>query len=343
MNFELLKRLMETIGASGHEQQVRELIYKEIKKYVKDVTIDKFGNLIAHKKGNGPMVMLAAHMDEIGLMIKSISERGTIYCSDIGGMNAISLIGRKVAIKTKNGIIHGVVTTADVSDDEELTALPAISDLVVDTGLTKKELTARGVDIGSYLELVQDTRILGSKDIIAGKAVDDRVGCYVLIELARILQKTKLDIYFVFTVQEEVGLYGSKTSLQNINPEWAVVVDVTSADDAKQHSHEITKQLGKGPCVTVKDSDMVANICIDDWLKDIARKNKIPIQLEVTDVGTTDALSISVSKGGIPTAVVGVAVRNLHTTFGMVSLSDIENCIKLTAELLKAHPQTCLV
>jgi endoglucanase len=307
------------------------------------VTVDKFGNLIAHKKGSGPTVMLVAHMDEVGLMIKSINERGNIFCSEIGGLEPVSLIGRLVSIKTNKNQIYGVISTPEINDDEEVTALPKIDDLFVYTGLNKKELMSQGVEIGSFIELVRETVFLGNKNMICGKALDDRVGCCILVELAKRLKKSKDDIYFVFTVQEEIGLYGSKTSIEAINPSWAIVVDVTNADDSHEHTHEVTKEVGLGPCVTVKDADMIANVCIDGWLKDIAKKNKIPIQLEVSDIGTTDALSISISKGGIPTAVVGVAVRNLHTTSGVASLKDIENTIRLLTELIKNHPATCIV
>jgi endoglucanase len=338
----LLKRLMEAQGVSGNEHEIRTLIFKEIKKYVKDVKVDKFGNIVAHKKGKSAPVMVAAHMDEIGLMVKSISEKGNIYVSEIGGLEAMALIGQKVKIDSKKGYINGVVTIPEVSESEELDEAPLVEELIVDTGLNKKDLTKKGVEIGTFVEFERQMRTLGSKDIICGKALDDRIGCFVLLELARKLQKSKTDIYFVFTVQEEMGLYGSKTSLYNIDPDWAIVVDVTSANDSKEHTHETTKELGKGPCIAVKDADMISNVCIDDWLKKIAKKKKINVQLEVTDEGTTDALSISVAKGGIPTTVVGVSVRNLHTPMGIAHLKDINQTIELLTDLLKNPPMACV-
>ncbi|MBW3015514.1 M42 family peptidase [Candidatus Woesearchaeota archaeon] len=337
----LLKKLMEAHGVSGNEQEVRAIILQEIKKYIKDVKIDKFGNVVAHQKGKGPKVMLVAHMDEIGLIARSVSEKGDIYCSEVGTTTPALLIGHKVRIKAKKGYIHGVVTMAEVSDDEEIEELPKIEDLIVDTGLNKKELARLGIGVGSFLELKKVSEVLGSNDIISGKALDDRIGCYILIELAKNLIKSDAEIYYVFTVQEEVGLFGSKTSIYSIDPDWAIVVDVTEANDSKEHPHEITKELGKGPCITVKDADMIANVCIDDWLRKIAKKKKIAVQLDVSDSGTTDALSISVAKGGIPTTVVGVAVRNLHTTFGIAHAKDVENAIRLLYEFLKNPPKAC--
>jgi endoglucanase len=340
---QLLKKLTEVKATSGNEKRIRELILKEMRKHVKDVKVDKYGNVIAHKKGNKPTVMLAAHMDEIGLMVKSVSENGNIYVSEIGGQEVISLIGQRVSMKTKKGRIYGVVTLAGISDGEDVEEVGSIENLIVDTGLNKKELKKLGIGIGTFIALEEEMTTLGRKDIICGKALDDRIGCYMLIELAKKLKKSKSDIYYVFTVQEELGLYGSKTSVYAIDPDWAVVLDVTNANDAKEHSHVTTKELGKGPCITVKDADMIANVCIDNWLKDIAKKEKIPIQLDVSDVGTTDALSISVSKGGIPTTVVGVAVRNLHTTIGIASMRDINYGIKLLYGLLKKPPKMCVI
>tara|TARA_Y100000034_G_C6903575_1_gene418652 strand:+ start:2948 stop:3643 length:696 start_codon:yes stop_codon:yes gene_type:complete len=230
-----------------------------------------------------------------------------------------------------------------ISDGEEVEKIPEMKNLILDTGLTKKELKQRKVEIGTFLELEDDMSYLGCKDVIAGKALDDRVGCYILLELARRLKNSKASIDFVFTVQEEIGLYGSKTSIYEIEPDWALAVDVTSADDSERHYHETTKQLGNGPCITVKDSKMISNVCIDSWLKEIAKKKKIPFQLDISETGTTDALSISMAKGGIPTAVVGVAVRNLHTGFGIANLKDIENCVKLLVGLLRNPPKKCIV
>jgi tetrahedral aminopeptidase len=336
----LLKELTEITSTSGNESKIRKFIVKEIKKYVNKVKVDKYGNIIAHQKGSGAKVMLAAHMDEIGLMVKNIGANGNIYVSSIGGIEASALVGQRVQVGKKE--IPGVITWAAINDDEEMEEAPIIEDLLIITGLNKKELERRGVEPGSFIEFVQKTQILGKKDIICGKALDDRIGCYILLELARKLQKGKGDIYYVFTVQEEIGLYGSKTSITSVDPDWAVAVDVTNADDSDEHEHLVTKKVGKGPCLIIKDAEMISNICIDDWLKKIAKKKKIKLQLDVGDVGTTDALSISVAKGGIPTAVVGVPVKNLHTGFGIASLDDVEKAIQVLEVLLKNPPKSCL-
>ncbi len=337
---ELLKRLIEASGVSGNEAPVRELIHKEIKKYVDGISVDKLGNLIAKQKGKPPRVMLAAHMDEVGLMVKRINSRGFIYCSEIGGVDAIGLIGQKIHIETKKGPIHGVITLREVSAGKSVNKQPNIEDIFVDTGLSKEELVKRGVTVGSYVYMDQKPYYLGSNDIIAGKALDDRIGCYILIELAKRLKKTKNEIFFVFTVQEEVGLYGARTSAFQIEPDWGIAVDMTHANDVFD---EPTRYIGRGPCITVKDGELIANKCINEWLIDIAKKKGIPYQLEATEIGTTDATNILVSRGGVPTTVLSVPIRNIHTTISIAHRKDIENAIKLLEALLKNPPKSCFV
>lgn len=336
----MLSNLITFFGVSGNENPVRSFILRQIKPYVDEVKIDKMGNLIAHKKGSLPRVMLAAHMDEIGLMVKRIEERGFIYCTAIGGVDPAAFIGSPVHIKTKRGKIHGFITTSELTAGKYITRLPGIEDVFIDTGLSKKELRKRGVDIGSYIYLEEHTCCEGENGIILGKALDNRLGCYVLIELAKRLKKSPADLYFVFTVQEEVGLYGAKTSAFTIEPDWGIAVDTTHANDVFS---EPSRYMGAGPCLVIKDGEFISNPCVLDWLKSIAKKKKIPIQLEATEEGTTDAATMQISKGGVPTAVVCIPVRNIHTTAGIASISDIENSILLLQELLKNPPKKCIV
>ncbi len=337
---QLLKKLSEAFGPSGNEQIVRQIIHQEIKPYVDEILVDKFGNLIAHKKGDPPRVMIAAHMDEIGLMIKKIDDNGLIYCSDIGGFEPSVFIGERVSLKTNDGWIRGITTTKKISNGEKLKDKIELLDLIVDTGLNKNELIKLGVEIGSYAFIEKEFGFLGSDDYIAGKALDDRVGCYMICELAKRIKHNDNEVYFVFTTQEEVGLYGGTTSAYNIKPDWSVVIDVTNTNDFSENPSLF---LGKGPCLTIKDAAMLGNRCINNWLKDISKKNKIPLQYDVSESGTTDALNISISRGGVPSAVLGVAVRNIHTTVGIANRNDIENAIKLLESLLKNPPKVCLV
>lgn len=334
---DLLKRLMELPGPSGDEWRVRELIKKEIIPYIDEIYTDKFGNLIAHKKGKGAKVMLVAHMDEIGLMVKSVDNFG-ISCSEVGGFEAVSLLGEVVEVEAKGKFITGIVTTKEMVNDERIKKAIKMEELIIDTGFSKEEMLKLGVEIGSYIHLHPRVVSLRNGKLIAGKALDDRIGCFALIELAKRLKKKDSDIYYVFTVQEEIGLYGGETSVYSIEPDWAIAVDTTSTND---FGDQITRKIGGGPCLTIKDADMITNRCVNAWLKEVARKNKIPLQLDISDFGTTDALTISVAKGGIPCTVLGVAIRNIHTTVGVASLHDIQYLIQLLEELLKEPAKKC--
>ena len=336
MNTDFLLKLMETFGPTGHEEDVRKIVMDEIRPYVDEVMIDKFGNLIAHKTGNPPRIMLAAHLDEIGLMIKKIDENGKIYCSGVGGITPITLLGERVNIISRKSKIHGIITTREINDNLEISSKMGVSDLFIDTGLTKNQLLQRGVEIGDYINIEHKPDILGTNDFIYGKAVDDRVGCYIQIEVAKRLKNIKQEIYFVFTVQEEIGAHGATVASWNISPDWAIAIDVTDSDDM---SSIPTKQLGKGPTITIKDYGTIADRNINHHLKQIAKKRKINLQLDVTDFGLTDALNISLAKGGVPSTVIGVPVRNLHTTVGICHKRDIEQTIVLLTELLKKPPK----
>ncbi len=340
---ELLKRLSETNGQSGNEKEVREIIRSEIKPYVDELYIDKFGNLIARHKGKGPTIMLAAHMDEIGIMIKSIDTDGKLYVSPIGGLEPMTMLGEQVHVMTKDGKeIEGIITTRDLQEGAELSKLPTIEEIYIDVGMSSAENVGKtGIRIGSYVNIVKNFVPLGDGkgSLITGKALDDRIGCYALIELAKSLRKSKAEIYYVFTVQEEIGLHGAKTSIYSINPDYAIVLDMTESDDAKHPS--IGKSLSKGPVLVIKDAEMITTSCINEWIINISKKHKIPIQPDVSDYGTTDALNVSVSKGGIPCTVIGVAVRNIHSTTSIACLNDIKNAIKILEILLSSPPRIC--
>lgn len=343
MTTELLKRLINAIGPSGDEKDVRNIIYKAIKHYVDEIWVDNFGNLIAHKKGTGPKVALASHMDEIGLMVEAIENNGLMRIAPIGGIEPITLVGQTVHVLDENNkaIYNGVISFRELSDDNKIKKIPSMDELFVDVGLSKKDLKKSKIVIGSYIVPTHSFSYLGDKHVISGKALDDRIGCYILIETAKRLKRSKKsDVFFVFTVQEEVGLYGAKTSIHSIKPDWGIAVDVTNARDA-----EIIAPicLGAGPFLTIKDAEMISNKCLNDWIKKLAKKSKIILQYDVVESGTTDAVSIMLSHGGVPSTVLSVAVRNLHSTIGIANLDDIENVIKLLNILLKDPLLTCEV
>ncbi len=328
----LLEKLIDTYGVSGNESDVRKVIQKEIKKYVDETWIDNSGNLIAHNKGKPPRVMLAAHMDEIGLVVKHINDSGKVYFALVGSIEPLNLIGQRVVIKAKKNIL-GIISTSLMMDGYTIKDMPKLDDMFIDCGLNKKELEKSGVAVGTFIAFEQTTEYIGNGDLLTGKSLDDRIGCCILAELAK-KTKTKNDVFFTFTVQEEMGLYGAKTSAYNIQPDWAVVVDTTPTYEVDN-----AKTIGNGPCIIVKDVGMIGNKFLNEWLEEVAKKKKIPIQLDVSDFGTSDALSISLSRGGIPTTAVNIPVRNIHSTVGIASIKDIKNAVLILQELLKNPPQ----
>ncbi len=339
MDFKMLHELLDIEGVSGDESRVRHYIEKKIKPFVDVITVDKLGNLICHKKGKKNSLMLAAHMDEIGLMVKRIEKNGKMYVSALGGVNTLNVIGQTVEILESKPLVKGIITTKEINNDYEIKELPEMNEVFVDTGLTPTELRKRGVDVGSYLSLERMDHNIGNTEFIAGKALDDRIGCFALIEIAKRLQKSEHELFYVFTVQEEVGLYGAKTSTYQIDPDLAVAVDVSNANDMND---EPTKIVGEGPVLTMKDDEMIGNTCLNDYFRSIAKKMKIPVQLEVSDFGTTDALTISLSKGGVLATSIGVCLRNIHTTHSIASKKDIEQCIDLLEAFARKPPLHCV-
>ena len=337
---ELLRKLINTVSPSGDEELVRGLIKKAIKRYVNKIEVDNLGNLICRKKGKGPVIALAAHMDEIGLMVSKVDQDGYLKISEVGGVDSIALVGQKVQIMDqKNKVIcHGVITFEEIHDGRSLDKknMPSMSDLYVDVGLTKEGCRKKGIDVGCYIVPLHHLEYLGDKNVISGKALDDRIGCYVLIELARKLKRTKADIYFIFTVQEEIGLYGAKTSIYNLKPDWGIAIDTVAARDGAVGS---TRMLGAGPVITIKDAEMIADRHLNNMLEKVAEKQKINLQKDVSSFGTTDATNIMLSKGGTPSTAIGVAVRNIHSTIGIADMRDIEGVIKVLYGFLKDPPR----
>ncbi|MDP4039513.1 MAG: M20/M25/M40 family metallo-hydrolase [Candidatus Pacearchaeota archaeon] len=332
----VLQNLINLKGISGDENGVRKFIIKESKKYLKNIKVDHMGNIIAIKPGKKPAVMFMAHMDEIGLMISSISKKGWLSVSPIGGIDPYILLGQKIYIEGKRGKkIGGIVTTPNILDSADLEKNLKMDDLFVYTGLTKKEILNLGVDVGSYASFSESSDYchLNEGDIIAGKALDDRIGCFILLELMKNI-KTESEVIFVFTVQEEVGLYGAKASVFNLNPDYAIAIDVTPHNEFDE-----SIMLRNGPVLTIKDAEMLAHRLLVDEIKKAAKKAKVKIQLEVSESGTTDATSVFAAKGGIPSAVFGVAVGNLHTPVGIASRRDIKEAIKVLQVFLKDPPK----
>ncbi|MCD6301887.1 MAG: M42 family metallopeptidase [Staphylothermus sp.] len=335
----LLKKLCDVPSPSGFEDEVREIIIKELEPHVDEIWVDSMGNVISVKKGGGEgKLMLAAHMDEIGLMIRHIDKKGFLKFTPIGGWNERILPGQRVLIKTLNGkIIRGVVgiKPPHIMKPEEQKQVIPIHDLFIDIGVNSREEAEKlGVTIGSIAVIERDVVKLGNGKIVTGRAFDDKVGVATMIETIKHLKDAKIDVYAVATVQEEVGLKGARTSAYSINPDLAIAIDVTVASDVPgvPEENQVTK-IGKGPAIKIMDgrsgSGHIAHPAIRELLIKTAQEENIPYQLEVLTGGTTDAAAIQLTRSGIPAGTLSIPTRYIHSPIELLSLEDVENAVKL--------------
>lgn len=337
---ELLKKLSNSHGISGYEDEIREIIKDELQNHVDDIRIDTLGNIIAVKEGESPSIMLSAHMDEIGLMVKSIDKNGFIRFIKLGGWYDAVLLNSRVALHTEKGKIYGVIGSKPphLMKDEEKKKVIKAEEMFIDIGArNKEEVEKAGVKIGTPITLDVEMKEL-INDTITGKAIDNRAGIAMMIEA---IKNTKSDatIYAVGTVQEEVGLKGARTSAYGLNPDLAIVCEVAVAGDHPGiKEEESIIKLGEGPVITVVDAGgrgLITQQKILKWLTKTAEKEGIKYQLEVSEGGTTDAAVIHISKAGIPCGVISVPTRYMHSGVEVISLKDLEDSIKLLSKALE--------
>jgi putative aminopeptidase FrvX len=324
---ELIKKLVETYGPSGREELIREVIKKEIGGLADEVRVDALGNLIALKRGSddGLKVMLAAHMDEIGIIVTHVDEKGFLRFARVGGIRPLALLGGRAIFA------NGTVGTFGLEkrEPEEAKKIPGLDKLYLDVGAKDKESAPVGVgDIAGF-----QRPFAAQGDRLMAKSLDDRIGCAVLIQVMRDLEASPHDVYFVFSVQEEVGLRGAITSTYGIQPDLGISVDVTGTGDTPE-ARTMAVSLGEGPAVKVKDGGMLAHPAVKDLLVETAEELGIPYQLEVLVRGTTDAMAIQVSRDGVPAGCLSIPCRYVHTPSEMVDHNDVLNAVKLLVAVL---------
>jgi len=335
----LIRKLSNAHGISGFEDEIREIVKSELEEHVDEIRIDKMGNIICIKNGSNLKLMVAAHMDEIGFMVKFIDEKGFLRITPIGGWFSQIAVGQRVIVHGKEKV-YGVIGCKPphlMKEDERKKAVE-IKDMFVDVGAESREdVLKMGIEVGNPVTIDRDVQVLQNKKI-TGKAFDNRAGLAMMIEA---IKKTKSDatIYAVGTVQEEVGLKGARTSAYSIEPDAAIATDVcVAADFPGAESSYMDVKLGKGPAITIADASgrgLIASKKILDWLRNTAEKNKIPYQLEVAEGGTTDATAISLTKAGIPAGVVSIPARYIHSPVEVIDLQDLENGSVLIARALE--------
>ncbi|MDD3792001.1 MAG: M42 family metallopeptidase [Candidatus Bathyarchaeota archaeon] len=335
-----LERLSNAYGVTGREKQVRELLIEMLKPYTDEIQIDKLENLIAIKKGkkDSLKIMLAAHMDEVGLMVKNITKDGFIQPFKLGGIDDRILPAQKLKIHTKNGLYPCVIGSKPphVQKEDERKKVVAFDNLFIDVGADSREDAINmGIAVGDPIAFdVQYTELCNDK--VMGKAFDNRAGCAVMVETMRLLKDIDCTVCAVGTVQEEVGLRGAAVAAFGVNPDVALALDVTTSGDVPGVKETDTNiKMGKGPALTVTDSGLITHPKILCWLQETANKENIDIQLESGLPGSTDAARIALTRQGIPSGTISIPTRYIHSPVSVMNLKDVENSAKLAASAIQ--------
>lgn len=323
---DLVKRLTEAYGPSGSEDKVREVIRAEVEEYADDIQVDSLGNLIcrvapkAPATGSAPKrIMVAAHMDEIGVLVSYIDDKGFLRFSTIGGLSPYLLLGQKVLFE--NGTI-GVFGTEKLEDMKSL----AFDKMFIDIGASTREEAEKKVKVGDSANILREFSDLG--DRVTCKSMDNRVSCAVAIEAMKAVRPERHEAYFVFSVQEELGLRGARVAAYGINPDVGIAVDVTTWGDTPECA-PFNVVLGKGVAIKAKDSSVIVHPRIKNLMIEVAEKKKIPYQMEVLERGGTDAGAIHLTREGVPSGTISIPCRYVHTPCEMVDMRDVEAAVRL--------------
>lgn len=331
----ILRELSEAHAVSGNEDAVRSILLEAVRDHVDEVEIDALGNLLTLKRGAGdnPMrVMLAAHMDEIGLMVVDHDDKGNLKVRTVGGIDVRLLPGALLAVGPDR--LPGVIGIKPIhlTEAEDMSKVTKIEDLTVDIGAKDKSEAEKAAPLGTYATFATRYRELGPT--VTGKAFDDRAGCAVLVELLR-GERFEFDLHAVFTVQEEVGLRGAQAASYAVNPDCAFALEGTFADDIpKEKEASPSTELGKGPAITVMDRSFIADRRLVRLLRGTADELGIPHQVKQPGLGGTDAGAIHLAREGVPCVTVAVPVRYIHSPVGLLRLEDFENTVQLMRESL---------
>ncbi|MGI1658854.1 MAG: M42 family metallopeptidase [Desulfitobacterium sp.] len=324
LDYSLLERLTQTFGPSGVEEMVTTAIADEIRPYCDEMKTDTLGNLIAIRRGTGKKIMIAAHVDEIGVMITHIDEKGYLRFAPIGGVSIRELPHRRVLFQ------NGIMGTIGVEKLEKPIDLK-LDKLYLDIGATSREEAKTRVSIGESTVFAGNFTKQGKR--MTSKAMDDRVGCFVAIEVLKRL-KTNHEVYFVFTVQEEVGVRGAQTAAFALELDLAIALDVTGTGDTPK-AHPMDVKLAHGAAIKVFDRSMITHPKIKSWMAHTAEQHNIPYQWEVLEYGGTDSGAIHLTKGGIPSGVISIPTRYIHSPSETVDQGDIEGAVQLLLALLE--------
>ena len=326
----LLKTLTETYAPSGYEDAVRKIIQKEVKPYADEVRVDAMGSLIVRKKPtaaakNSKRIMLAAHMDEIGVIVSHVDKNGFVRFASNGGVFGRYTLGARIRF------MNGVTGVVGFDKLEAVDQAPALNKMYIDVGATSRSNCP--VKVGDFGAFERSYMEMGNRNRLVAKSLDDRSGVVVLIEALKSIKSTPHDLYFVFTTQEEVGVRGAGTAAYSIDPEIGIAIDVTGTGDTPA-SLKMAMELGKGPCVKVRDPGLLSDPRVVEWMINTAEKAKIPYQREVLLMGSTDARAIQITRAGVMAGALSIPCRYIHSASEMVDYEDLKNSVKLLTAML---------
>jgi len=339
---DLLKELTEAQSAPGYEYEVREIMRRELEKTAEEVVYDRTGSIFGKKAGKSeqPRVMVAGHMDEVAFMVNEVTEKGYLRFTPLGGWWDQVLLSQRVSVIAGKKKYTGVIGSKPphLLTKEERSKVFPIREMYIDIGANSADQVKEwGIKPGDPVVPICPYELLPDGDTILAKALDNRVGCYLALEVMKELKKEKTPntIFGGATVQEEVGLRGAQTSQYAVEPDIAFALDVGIAQDGPASDDKNKPKLGGGPLVTFLDATMIPNTRLRDLVTETAEEKDIPYQVEVMMGGGTDAGKFHLFKKGVPTIVIGVAARYIHSHVSMVSKKDIEHTVKLIVEVIK--------
>ncbi len=338
INVDLLRRLCQAPGIASREEAVARVVVEELGPLVDEIRSDALGNVIAVKRGQGgPRIMLAAHMDEIGFLVRYIDDKGFLRLHPLGGFDGRALFAQRVHVHTREGTpLRGVLGSAakpiHLLKGEKPDA-PALEDYFVDLGLSVEAVKAR-VRVGDMVTMDRATEEVG--DCVTSKALDDRVGVFVMIEALRNLRAHTAEVVAVATVQEEVGLRGATPAGYTIEPDIAVAIDGTLALDVPgTEERDVITRVGGGAAIKILDGSLICDPRIVDAFRAIAEREGIPHQMEILPAGGTDAGGIQRVRAGVPSFTLSIPTRYVHTVDELVGTADVEACYTLLARFLE--------
>lgn len=340
---ELFKNLTELQGAPGNEHAVRAFMKKELEKYADEIVQDNLGSIFGVKKGEGPRIMIAGHMDEVGFMVTQITDNGMIRFQPLGGWWNQVMLAQRVQVMTENGPVIGVISSIPphLLTEAQRKKPMEIKNMLIDIGADDRDDAKRiGVKPGDSIVPVTPFQPMANEKKILAKAWDNRYGCGLSIELLKELKDESLPntLYSGATVQEEVGLRGAQTASNMIQPDIAYVLDASPANDASGDKKAFGK-LGKGTLVRIFDRTMITHRGMREFVLDTAETNDIPYQYFISQ-GGTDAGRIHLSNNGVPSAVIGICSRYIHTSASIIHVDDYAAAKELLVKLVKATDQT---